>query len=337
MLYCTTNNDSVTFDSRCPLVQNYTDSGEIFVPVQLPEFTSKEILALQEKSFGQNIADILNLFFDTELTGWDIDFCIGRSTARTAQINNKLFSIELWHNPADSFSYLEHRLYKAVSKVAENAQPTEWFRICIRIATLFASLGELFHRYSPASNVTVDLSLPGNDLAMPLAAIYSRQMGLPIGALIITTEENKSLWNLVHHGSIYLSQRSADTAVSVERLIHRTLGCADAVEFKKTYDQGKVYHIDEEILPMLNSGIFCVVTSKERTIQTINSVYKTNQYVIDPVSAMCVGGLQDYRARRGEHNPTVVFSEQSPLLHLDCIQSATGLTMRALNERFNKL
>ena len=337
MLYCTTINDSVTYNAHIPLEQSYANVGQIFVPQKFPLFSSRDIMDLQKKTFGQNIAEILNLFFDTELSGWDVDFCIGRSTMRIAQINNKLFTVELWHTPTDSFNYLISRLFNTVNKSATGKQPSEWFQICIRIACLFAAFGSLFQSCTPSNNATVDLSLSGNDLAMPLAAFYAKRMGLPIGSLIITSDSNKCLWDLVHRGDVYLSERSESLSIGVERLIHGVLGRDAAARFRTTYNQGKVFRLEEEDLPVMNSGIFCAITGSERTQQTINSVYRTNQYILDPVTAMCIGGLNDYRARRGEHKLTVTFAEQSPKLHLECIEAATGLTKCKLSELFNIL
>lgn len=337
MLYSITTNNSITFESHCPLTQDYTADRGIFVPLEFPHFSHKDILALQENSFGQNIANIMNLFFSTELNGWDVDFCIGRSTMRMTQVNGKLLAIELWHTPTDNFSYFASRLYATITKTPTNDTPTEWFHICVKIALLFATFGELARCSILESVATLDFSLSGNDLSMPLAAFYAKKMGLPIGSLIVSSDRNKSLWNLIHRGDIYLSDRSEALSVSIERLIHGTLGSVAACEFRQAYNQGQVYHIDEELLPTLNDGIFCVITGAERSKQTIYSVYRTNQYILDPETAMCVGGLQDYRSKSGEHNLTAVFSEQSPRLHLDYIESATGLTRRRLSELFSIL
>lgn len=337
MLYVTTRNNVQTFDAHYSLVQNVSDDGSPFVPQQFPVYSKSDLLKLKEKSFGQTIADLLNLFFDTELTSWDVDFCIGRSTTRIFLLNNKLINIELWHNPGDGFQYLETRLYKTVCKNLSEEVPSEWFQICVRISALFATFGELFRQNIVNNCTNLDLSVSGNDLTMPLAALYAKRMGLPIGTLIITSDQNKVLWDLIHRGEIFVARKSAHLVSGIERLVNNALGISGAQSFFEAYNQGRVFHLDEEALPVLNSEIFCVISGSDRAKQTINSVYRTNNYLLDPCSAMCAGGLQDFRARTGEHKQTLIFSEQSPRLSLNEIESATGLHKRKITDLISML
>ena len=337
MLYSTTANSNITFDPSVPLVQNFTENGEIYVPQAFPILHQDAISSLCNKTFGQNVADIINLFFDSELTGWDVDFSIGRNTTRYATLNGKLLIVESWHTPDDHLEYITNRLYTTLCKEDAAKSPTEWFRICIRIALLCAMFGELLRQDALQLSRTVDLALPGDDLVMFLAAFYAKKMGLPIDSLIVTGTQNKAFWNLIHRGDIYLSARSADIAVCVERLIHATLGSVAAHKFRQVFRQGQVFRIEEDLLSNLNSGIFCIITGSERAKQTINSVYRANQYILDPDAAICIGGLQDHRARRGKQKLTVIISEQSPRLHLDYISSATGLSADKLAALFNTL
>ena len=87
---------------------------------------------------------------------------------------------------------------------------------------------------------------------------------------------------------------------------------------------------------MLNSGLFCAVTGSNRTSQHINSIYRSNAYILDPTSALCVGGLQDYRAKTGESKPTLVLSCVSPAIYISEISQATGITKDKINALLKK-
>ncbi|MBR0319604.1 MAG: hypothetical protein IIX10_00985, partial [Clostridia bacterium] len=58
-------------------------------------FSQEEINLLYGMSFNRRVAEVLNRFFHTKLTGWDIDFCIGRYPVRMEQLAHRIFMAEL--------------------------------------------------------------------------------------------------------------------------------------------------------------------------------------------------------------------------------------------------
>ena len=85
-------------------------------------------------------------------------------------------------------------------------------------------------------------------------------------------------------------------------------------------------------MPILSEGFFCAVAGAMRSSNTINSVYRSNQYIMDPGAAVCYGGLQDYRARTGESCITLIMSENTPMDASKEILAATGLTYEKMVE-----
>ena len=79
MLYVTTRGKYDAFTAARTMNLDRGPDGGLFIPFRLPQLTRDEIIALGSKTFGQNVADILNLFFSTRLSGWDVDMTIGRS------------------------------------------------------------------------------------------------------------------------------------------------------------------------------------------------------------------------------------------------------------------
>ena len=77
MLYITTRNDRDAFTVQHVLTQNNGEDGGLYLPLHFPKFTEEELQSLCAVSFNQRVAAILNLFFSSKLTGWDVDFCAG--------------------------------------------------------------------------------------------------------------------------------------------------------------------------------------------------------------------------------------------------------------------
>ena len=92
---------------------------------------------------------------------------------------------------------------------------------------------------------------------------------------------------------------------------------------------------NEEKLNILNRGYYCIVVSESRASQAINSIFRNTQYIANPECAISIAGLQDYRAKTGESNPTVVFSDFSPLDYKNEIECATGIPAIKLHEYVN--
>ena len=142
MLYITTRDNKDAFTAHHALIEMQAVDGGGYVPFQIPHFDETEILAFRDKPFGQIIAEILNLFFTSHLTAWDIDCCIGRNTFKINTIHHRIAIAELWYNPKANYEYIVDSLYRKVVPNSES-NPSEWFRIAIRIAVLFGIFAQM--------------------------------------------------------------------------------------------------------------------------------------------------------------------------------------------------
>ena len=79
MFYVTTRVRSDTFGPMDVLNQDRGPEGGYFVPRNLPRIPAVELRALAKKRFSENVADVINLLFDTRLDGWGIEFEIPAS------------------------------------------------------------------------------------------------------------------------------------------------------------------------------------------------------------------------------------------------------------------
>ena len=336
MLYITTRDHKETFTSHRTLCANYAPDNGQFIPFVMPEYTDTELQHLLNKSFGEIVAEILNHFFSARLTGSDIDFAIGRNAVKLIPMNHKIVVSELWHNPGSGFTYTINTLYsKIIGCDKHNTKPTRWFEIAVRIAVLFGIYRELVGSDLLLQGQLVDISVPADDFSAAFAAFYAKQMGLPLGKIICTTDDSSALWDLIHRGNFTPDPACFAIQPGVEMLIHATLGEDEANKFSKKCADGRAYTVDEEQLPILNDGLFCSVASYARTEATINSVYRSNDYIIDTKTAFCYGGLQDYRAKHGDGRLTIILAESNPMDDANAIQSATGIKKLNLIDHIN--
>ena len=332
MLYITTRSDSVAFSEYHALRTNTSEDGGYFVPFCFPKFSKEDIISLQNKSYGEIVADILNRFFAVQLSGWDIDLCIGRNTARIASVGSKIYVAEMWHNPMGDLNFATNSLFKRILGTADETEPSQWFKIAVQIAYLFGLYGELCRLGVCSGGSSFDLSVIAADMITPIAACHARDMGLPVHMIIITSENNSLIWDLIHHGEINTAGADTSVVAGIERLIHCKAGFEATAQFATSISNKRTFFVAEEIMSSFGNGMFGVVLGTDRSKRIMNSYNRSNRYILEPSSAVCVSGLQDYRAKTGVNNITLIISNDSPSNHIDEISAATGLDEQLIME-----
>lgn len=316
MLYVTTRNKTDSYTAYRALHECAAADGGQFLPIRLPVYDAQQLQELAEKSFNDIVAQVLNVFFSAHLTGWDIEFAIGRKPIKIVDMGRKIVIAELWRNTEGSFATAVTRIYDRLCEFdASNAQPSGWATIAIRIAFLFGLYGEL-HRMNIHA---FDAAASGKDMESSMALWYAREMGLPVGKIICGTNENCWAWDLIHKGevnpsaSVQTDMPDMDTIpLGIERLIFSTLGFGENMRYLKSLSNKSVYKIDSGMLSKLNKGLFSAVVGKRRISDVISSVSSTNGYLLDSYTAISYGALQDYRAKTGENKITLLISEENP-------------------------
>ena len=204
MLYVTTRNKNDAHTAHKTLTSDRGADGGFFVPFQMPVLSEDEIDALKDKTFGQCVADILNLFFSARLDGWDVDFAIGRYPIKLVPMSHRIVVAETWNNPDWDFARMVRNLSSRI-RGAEDKQgvPSNWAWIAIRVATLFGLFGELFRQGMFDSGKAIDVAVPTGDFSAPIAVWYAKEMGLPIGNIICGCK----LWDMGFASSWLIKNR----------------------------------------------------------------------------------------------------------------------------------
>lgn len=329
MLYLTTRDKYDAYTSYRTLTGDTAPNGGLYMPFKMPKMPFETI---RNKSFGECVAEFLNLFFSTHLTGKEVEFCVGRYPLRIRSAQQRILVAELWRNLDGSYGKMERRLAaKICGCLVKDVKITSWLSIAIRIAVLFGVFSEVMRDRAVSVDARVDVSVPAGDFRLPMAVWYSRGMGLPVGNIVCACDQNSGLWDLLHFGELRTSGSNA-SIVELERLICGNLGVSEAVRYQDVCSKGGVYTLLPVMTEKLSKNIFSASVSQERLHNVISNVYRTNSCILEPGAAMSYGGLMDYRAKTGESRVALLLADESPADHAGMICSAMNISEEALKD-----
>lgn len=342
MLYASTRSKTDSYTAHRALQADRAPDGGYFLPFRLPVLKSEQIAKLKNQTFSETVSLILNLYFSTGITAWDVDCCIGKSAAKIISMPHRVLVAQLWDNPAGEYGYICQSLYECLIKNKVDYKASNWAFIAIRIAVLFG----IFSLLQKQNIDSFDLSVNVGDFSDPMAAWYAKQMGLPIGTIVCACNDNSATWDFLHRGELntgvtLVNSQTPDLDVvnpeGLERFIFCTLGYEETQKYLMSSEKKKMYQIRPDMIDTMSRDMFVSVVGKDRVEAVISSVYRSNQCVLDPYAAVSYGSLQDYRAKTGESCPTVLLWDRSPLKNLSVVQRALGLGEAEIKAHLNQL
>lgn len=321
MLYITTRDNRDAFTAYRTLSESRGPDGGLYLPMRTPDFQGL-LPRLPHQTFGQNVAGVLNVLFKSRLTGWDVEFSVGRSPVRFRRISRRILAAEAWHNPEGDISRIVFCLVNKLRNAGDTHLPVgNWACIAVKSAVLFGIFGEIMKEISPANDFRMDISVASGDFSTTMAAWYGRAWGLPIGNIICCCNENDAVWELIHHGqmrtdgvAIKTTTPECDFVVppNLEYLIWSALGKAEVERFVDCCRSGTAYSLQGQSLEKLREGLYVRVISQRRAASVIPNVYRTAGYAMDLYTALSYGGLLDYWAQTGESRDSLILAEKSP-------------------------
>lgn len=329
MLYGTTRNHRDAYTAQRVLEEDRGPDGGLFLPSAAPAFSQKELEKLWQTPFTARIAQVLNGFFDTAITQWDVDFCVGRHPVKLVCLPQKILVAQCWHNWEGSLSYLVRVLASRLRSDGEPV-PTDWVEVAVRIALLLAILGEARQYVDFSQGERVDVSALSGEFYGPISAWYARSWGAPIGSIVCCCNENNQIWELFHRGQLRTDGVAAQTAlplgdvavpVGLERLIFAAGGAREVSRYQQILRQGGVYAPGEELLDAMTRGMAVSVVGKQRMEATMRSVYACGT-LLSPYDSLCHGGLLDHRTHTGGRAWALIFSERDPRRDRAAVEAA---------------
>lgn len=342
MLYATTRSNSHVETTYRAIHRDRCSDGGLYVPFRMPQIEKQQIAAMKGRAFGENAADILNSFFSCNLNGWDVDFAIGRNLVQFQTVPHRILIAEAWHSSSGRFDQVVQTLFQRICGDEVPMEVTNWVKIGVRIAILFAIYGALLTDDLVDMHAPLDVAVPSGDFTVPMAAWYAREMGLPLGNIICGCNTNGAVWDLIHRGMLSTNQVCVRTntpdmdvsiPVNLERLVDATLDKDQVHNYLDKCRTGQPFVVKDEQLEKLRNGMFASVISDSRVTSIIHNTYRTNGYVFGPYGALTYGSLLDYRAKTGESRQALLLTERSPVCDCEMVAQSMNTDESAVIDR----
>lgn len=330
MLYATTRGKHDVVTAYKTIHNDCYSDGGLFVPFRMPRLNKERLDVLASATPAQIIADILNEFFSCGLTAWDVEYALGRKPIQTVGAGRRLLITQMWHFTGAEVSWAVQRLSDRIRGGDRRTAATNWMNIAVRIAFIFSAYGSLLSSGVIRPYRLLDVAVTTGDFAMPMAAWYARQMGLPIGNIICGCNANGGFWDLLNRGEFSTGDvltrtctPEADIVVprNLERLVCATLGVEENMRYLLCCSKGRNYILSDDYLQRLGQGLFAAVISDSRVSSIIPGVYQTCGHILSPYGALAYGSLQDYRSMTGHSRTALLIEERSPARDIQTVGS----------------
>ena len=182
----------------------------------------------------------------------------------------------------------------------------------------------------------VNVCVPTGNFGNILASFYAKLMGLPIGKLVVASNENHVLSDFFKSGEYDLNREffvtnspSMDILVSsnLERLIfHALLGSTSQTKkyMEELSSDGKYK------LPFLSmeelSDFYADYATEEETVEVIKDIYERTSYLIDTHTAVASKVVRKYKeSHKDDERVFLIASTASPFKFSDTVSKAIGI------------
>lgn len=215
-------------------------------------------------------------------------------------------------------------------------------RLIPQIVYYFYGYFDLVNKQKIKEGDKINIVVPTGNFGNILAAYYGKKMGLPIGKLICSSNENNVLTDFLNTG-VYDKRReliltespSMDILISsnLERLLFEANN-RDSLETKKLMEELNskgVYSISENAKEFLND-FYGNYANINEVYEAIKYVYDNEQYLMDTHTAVGYVVLEKYRKETSDYRQALVASTASPYKFPRSICNALGIDISGKND-----
>lgn len=168
-----------------------------------------------------------------------------------------------------------------------------------------------------------NVAVPTGNFGNILAAVYTREMGIPIARLICASNRNNILTDFIRTG-VYDRNRpfytttspSMDILISsnLERMLSLLYGgdTAAVAELMEALARNGRYTISDAAREKLQSEFFGGFCDDAGTAETIGETFRKYHYLCDPHTGVALNVYEQYRRETGDATPCVLASTASP-------------------------
>lgn len=161
----------------------------------------------------------------------------------------------------------------------------------------------------------VYLNVPSGNFGNALGGYYAMNMGLPVEKILISSNSNNVLTELIRTGVYDLRGRDVIATSSpamdilkssnVERVLHDLFGAPRTRELMAELDQERVYRLKDDELAALQSVFAADYADDAEVNAYIGETFREHGYLMDPHTATC---FKAHASSRDKALPGIVYS-----------------------------
>jgi threonine synthase len=174
---------------------------------------------------------------------------------------------------------------------------------------------ELVRQGAIAIGDKVYLNVPSGNFGNALGGYYAMKMGLPVEKILISSNSNNVLTELIRSGSYDIRDRGVIATSSpamdilkssnVERVLYDLFGAQRTRELMAELDENRVYRLNSEELAALQAVFAADFASDAEVNAYIGETFRDTGYLMDPHTATC---FKAHASCRDSPLPGIVYS-----------------------------
>ena len=196
-----------------------------------------------------------------------------------------------------------------------SANSINWGRLLPQIVYYVSSYADLVTAGGVVAGEPIDVCVPTGNFGNILGAFYAKQMCVPIGRMIVASNENRVLTDFIATGVYDIRERrfvttpspSMDILISsnLERLLYELTRDSSAVAGWMTslVEEGR-FQVDPGTFRALRELFSADYVSNDESLATVHEVFAETGYLLDPHTAVA----WEVAERLRERDPVLVVS-----------------------------
>jgi len=158
------------------------------------------------------------------------------------------------------------------------------------------------------------LIVPSGNFGNALGAYYIKKAGVPIEKILISSNSNNILTDLIEYGKYDLRDRELIQTSSpamdilkssnVERILYDKFGSQRTKELMDSLNKNLYYELSQDELNLIQEDFAGVFVSDKESLEVVADFLKQD-YIMDPHTATCI---KAYNKKREKILPTVAYS-----------------------------
>ena len=201
-----------------------------------------------------------------------------------------------------------------------------WARIVSQVVYYFFAYFKIAD-----DNEKINFSVPTGNFGDVYAGYIAKKMGLPIDKLVVATNNNDILKRAINSG-IYKPLKVAHTispsmdiqvASNFERLVFDVCSCNSnkTLDLMNNLKDHGEFKLESSVLNKINENFCSDSLSEEETKLVIKKIFKNNEILIDPHTAVAIGVAEKISLR----GKVVVLATAHPAKFSDIVMKETSI------------